>query len=397
MEHLKISLLLAATTLFLNSQCSTQSLPSIAGSVQMSEGWKPVVYLVQPRNFAEIASNYSGLILDSALVNKDGHFSFSKVSLPTDPMLVQLCIQKTGNRFPNQLMDEDPLMANYMPVVVRKSEQLRFTAVAANFQASFELKNPAAENQALLQLRDIRHRSFEQEQSLLTGGDHSSESELMQVEDALLRTRKPLMDFADTTRSWWAALVATRWVSPASDYERVPEFLFRQCTRWSKEAPGQAMTTQLCALGNREKLPVLTGDPFPNTTLPMVQGDTILLYSLLGKQLTIVDLWASWCAPCRKENREVLEPLWKQYQRQGLQILGYSIDSSPAAWKAAIAKDGAIWPHASHLQGDDAPLLATLRISTIPANFILDAQGNVIAKNLHGEALRAFVKGHLER
>lgn len=397
MVHLKISILLATSTLFLNSHCSTQSLPSISGSVQLSEGWKPVIYLVQPRNFSEVASNYSGLVLDSAVITKDGHFAFPKVSLPADQTLLQLSIQRTGNRFPNQLVDENPLLANYMPLVVTKGETLLIKAVAEHFQASFELKNPSATNHALLQLRDLRHETFRKEQNLLLNGDHSSESALMHFEDALLRYRKPIMAFADTTRYWWAALVATRWVSPTSDYERVPEFLFRQCTRWSKEAPEQAFTDQLCALGNREHLPILTGDSFPNAALPMMQGDTVSLYSLLGKQMTIVDLWASWCAPCRKENREVLEPLWKQYQSAGLQILGYSIDSSPAAWKAAITKDGADWPHASHLQGDDAPLLATLRISTIPANYILDAQGKVIAKNLHGEALRAFVKGHLER
>lgn len=397
MVHLKTFLLLAASTLFLNSHCSTQPLPSIAGSIQLSEGWKPVIYLVQPRNFAEIASNYNGLVLDSAVVTKDGKFSFAKVSLPMDQTLLQLCIQKTGNRFPNQLIDEDPLLSNYMPVVITKGETVQVTAVAKNFQASFELKRPSAANLALLRLRDLRHKTFNQERNLLTSGDHNSEVALMQYEDALLRYRRPLMAFADTTQNLWAALVATRWVSVTNDYERVPEFLFRQCTRWSKEVPGQAMTTQLCTLGNRENLPVLTGDPFPNAALPMLQGDTVLLYSQLGKQMTIVDLWASWCAPCRKENREVLEPLWKQYQSQGLQILGYSIDSSPAAWKAAIVKDGAVWPHASHLQGDDAPLLATLRISTIPANFILDAQGKVIAKNLHGEALRTFVKSQISQ
>ena len=395
MVHLKISILLATSTLFLNSHCSTQSLPSISGSVQLSEGWKPVIYLVQPRNFSEVASNYSGLVLDSAVVTKDGHFAFPKVSLPADQTLLQLSIQKTGNRFPNQLVDENPLLANYMPLVVTKGETLLIKAVAEHFQASFELKNPSVTNHALLQLRDLRHETFKKEQNLLLNGDHSSESALMHFEDALLRYRKPIMAFADTTRYWWAALVATRWVSPTSDYERVPEFLFRQCTRWSKEAQEQAFTDQLCALGSREHLPILTGDSFPNAALPMMQGDTVSIYSLLGKQMTIVDLWASWCAPCRMENREVLEPLWKQYQSTGLQILGYSIDSSPAAWKAAITKDGADWPHASHLQGDDAPLLATLRISTIPANYILDSQGKVIAKNLHGEALKTFVKGQL--
>ncbi|MFZ4474677.1 MAG: TlpA family protein disulfide reductase [Saprospiraceae bacterium] len=104
----------------------------------------------------------------------------------------------------------------------------------------------------------------------------------------------------------------------------------------------------------------------------------------------------AWCAPCRRENRAVLNPIWTKYKNSELQIIGYSIDSSPNAWKAAIDKDGASWPHASHLSGDATPFMTALRITTIPANFILNAQGKVIAKNLHGEALRIFIEDYLK-
>lgn len=77
-----------------------------------------------------------------------------------------------------------------------------------------------------------------------------------------------------------------------------------------------------------------------------------------------------------------------------VQIIGYSIDSSPEAWRAAIAKDGAVWTHASHLSGDATPFMETLRITTVPANFILDKNGNVVAKNLHGAALKTFVENY---
>ncbi|MBL7810319.1 MAG: hypothetical protein JNN28_21025, partial [Saprospiraceae bacterium] len=59
--------------------------------------------------------------------------------------------------------------------------------------------------------------------------------------------------------------------------------------------------------------------------------------------------------------------------------------------------DGANWPQASHLSGDDTPFMQTLRISTIPANFILDAQGKILAKNLHGEVLSRFITEYLQK
>ena len=355
-----------------------------------------MVYLVQARSFSEIASNYSGLVLDSAAIDANGRFVFTAIPQTEGKALFQLCIQKTGNRFTNQLLEEELRTSNYMPVVLQKGFPLEFTADAARFQASFSILHPSAENQALLTLRDIRHKAYQQEQQWLDTQKPADENTLLDHEAALLRFQQPLMAFADSCKQFWPALVATRWVSPSSDYERVPEFLFRQCEKWQRKLPGNPWAAQLCSTGNREKLPLLIDDKAPNFPLPMQSGDTLSLYAVLGRRITILDIWASWCAPCRRENRDVLSPLWTAYQDQGLQILGYSIDSSPAAWKAAIAKDGAAWLHASHLSGDETPFLQALRINTIPANFILDAQGVVLAKNLHGEALQVFVANYLK-
>ena len=130
----------------------------------------------------------------------------------------------------------------------------------------------------------------------------------------------------------------------------------------------------------------------------MITKDTLSLKEQLGKKLTIIDLWASWCAPCRRENREVLVPIWKEYHNQGLHIIGYGLESDESAWKAAAERDGANrWFQASDLQGDDAPFLKKIRVRTIPANFILDDKGVVIAKNIHGEALIEWVKSYMKK
>lgn len=362
----------------------------------MTDGWKPKVYLIQPRNFMEIASNFSGLVMDSAVFGSDGRFVFLKAPQIEEKALFQLCVQKLGNRFSNQLLDDNPLISNYMPLVLQKGDRLEISAEAGRFQATFSIQHPSKDNLALLKLRDIRHQAYRQESAQMAEGEHSDEAALLEHEAALNRYQKPLMAFADSSLSLWPALVAVRWVSPASDYERVPEFLFGQCEKWRSRMPENQWAVQLRQAGSREKLPVLTGDLIPDFPLPMLSGDTVQLHTLLGRRLTILDIWASWCAPCRRENREVLSPLWAQHKDRGLQILGYSIDSSPAAWRAAIAKDAASWPQASHLSGDATPFLETLRITTIPANFILDAQGKVIAKNLHGDALKVFVEEYLK-
>ena len=379
------------------AQCHAQSLPPVAGTIRMSAGWKPVVYLVQPRYFSEIAASYTGVLVDSVAIDAGGHFAFSRLRLDNEKTFFQICLQPTGSRFPNQLLDDDPETANYMPLVLQKGTSLDIEASADRLQATFSIKQVSEENRLLLHLRDIRRRAHREQKAGLSAEVHTDEAALLEHEAALSRFRQPLMAFADTCSVLWPALVAVRWVSPAGDFERVPEFLFGQCQKWQEKTPGNPWAAQLCQAGDPGKLPVLTGDTVPDYALPMATGDTLILHTLLGSRLTVLDIWASWCAPCRRENREVLAPLWGQYREKGLQIIGYSIDSSPAPWEAAIAKDGAAWPHASHLSGDTTPFLEALRITTIPANFILDDRGKVLAKNLHGEALKSFVDNFLNQ
>lgn len=353
-----------------------------------------MVYLIQPRQFNEIATAYSGAVLDSAVVSDEGTFAFPRVQLPPQPTLYQLCVQRKGNRFPNQLMDDNPLLANYMPIVLQAGQVFRCAANAARFQATFTIDRPSAENEALARLRNLRHGAYARDSLLLS--THADEASLLDHEAAVQRFRAPLTVFSDTCKAFWPALVAARWVSPAGDYERNPEFLSRLCAQWDAQRPNDPWVKQLCAIGDKERLPVMVGDAIPDYPLPMLAGDTVALKSLLGKKLTVLDIWASWCMPCRRENRDWLLPLWNRYAKQGLQIIGYSLDSGNTAWKAAVAKDSAVWPHASHLSGDATPFLETLRIRTIPANFILDAQGKVLAKNLHGAALEAFVADYFK-
>ena len=371
------------------SRCQTQTPPAVSGHIALQPGQRPMLYLVKARTFDEIASNYAGLIVDSASVQADGDFAFGRFEPPADPALFELVIQPAPARFPNKLDDEDPGRSNYIPLVLKKGAPVRVRAEAEHLQATAAVEPVSADNRALLQLRDIRLAAFRQ---LPAADPHADESALLEQAAQVERFRAPLMAFADTAHSLWAALVAVRWVSPENDYERVPEFLCRQCTRLDGLFPGHTFVAQLCQRAAPGKLPVLMGDTIPDFLLPMSTGDTLPLHRLLGARLTLVDLWASWCAPCRRENRELLAPLWAEYRDAGFAIVGYALDSSPAAWRAAIQKDGARWAQASHLEGDASPFLDALRVTTIPANFLLDAEGKIVAKNLHGQALSAFVR-----
>ena len=134
---------------------------------------------------------------------------------------------------------------------------------------------------------------------------------------------------------------------------------------------------------------IVIGKPAPNFSAPSPEGKTISLKESLGK-VTIIDFWAFWCGPCRAENPNVVA-LYNEFHPQGLNIIGVSLDKDAAKWKEAIAKDGLIWPHVSNLKFWEDPIAKQYNVQSIPATFILDEKGNIVAKDLRGEELRAKV------
>lgn len=359
--------------------------------------WKEQVYLLDPLTFDGVAASYRSKLLDSALIEADGSFVFQQMPTASAPRLLEIAVQKQGERYPNQLDNEAIPASNYFPLIWQDGAEIRLTADAGQFQQRLSIETPSPGNAALLRLRDIRWEAYQKWLSGQESGSHDEDG-LLEAQKAVLEFQKPLMQFADSSTELLPALVAIRWISISGDYERIPEFVWQACEKWRAAEPDHPWVAQLCQHARRETLPVLQGDKLPNFSLPMLSGDTLALQQLLGERLTLLDLWASWCVPCRRENQQHLVPLWEKYREQGLQIIGYSIDAGSKAWQTAIEKDGAgRWLNASHLEGDDAPLFKTLRISTIPANFLLDAEGRVIAKNLHGAELAQFVEKYFEK
>ena len=98
-----------------------------------------------------------------------------------------------------------------------------------------------------------------------------------------------------------------------------------------------------------------------------------------------------WCGPCRAENPNVVA-LYNEFHPKGLNIIGVSLDKDAAKWKDAIAKDGLVWQHVSNLKYWDDPIAKQYNIQSIPATYILDAKGIIVAKDLRGDALRAKVQ-----
>ena len=132
-------------------------------------------------------------------------------------------------------------------------------------------------------------------------------------------------------------------------------------------------------------LPTNVGQFAPEISLPSPDGKEIALSSLKGK-LVLIDFWASWCGPCRKEMPNVVK-IYSKFKNKGFEIYGVSLDQDKEKWMEAITKDGINWPQVSDLKYWDNLAARIYNVQGIPYTVLIDKDGKIIAKNLRGQEL----------
>lgn len=152
--------------------------------------------------------------------------------------------------------------------------------------------------------------------------------------------------------------------------------------------PNLDITTKL-----REKVTRLqqseVGGKVADIQMNTVDGTQVNLSSIKAKYI-LIDFWASWCGPCRRES-EGLNKIYANYSREDFDIYGVSLDDKRDKWIAALEKDNRIWNNVSSLEGFKTPASFDYTVTALPDNYLIDANRKIIAKNIHGEELEKLL------
>jgi len=311
------------------------------------------------------------MVLDTTLIQKEDGVCFFKIMLDPDAMY-SLRFERDGRSI---------LFTNDAPVIRITGDWNAFPEYSISSPASSTLRL------MLIQLNK-RLQKIDSLQSIM---NQSTSDSLKQVwESDVLKEKKEKQEYlkriSDTTQSAVVALYALGILQQeVGDMEIMEPLINRLANRFPENEGVKTIKSTYSVLLEKQKLKPEVGRLAPLFSLPDTADNEIALQSFSGKY-TLVDFWASWCAPCRTENPNIVR-IFNQYKDRNFSILGVSLDKNKAAWIEAIHTDGLAWTQVSDLKEWESSVVQLYQIDGIPFNVLLDPEGKIIAMNLRAEEL----------
>lgn len=229
---------------------------------------------------------------------------------------------------------------------------------------------------------DLKSRTLQEEYQIAMVGQNKEKADLVEKNFSILlkSNKNKIKHLIDSMGPGPVSHLATSMLSVDEDLG----YLDSLAIRFEKEKPKAAFTLKLLKyLEIPRKLSF--GKMAPDFSQADPNGNEIKLSQFKGSWV-LLDFWASWCKPCRAENPELVEN-YNNFKAKGFKILSVSLDAEKGVWMKAMVADKMNWAHCSDLKGWENGAARQYGISSIPASFLIDPQGKIVARNLHNKEL----------
>lgn len=359
--------------LSLSIGCSTEASAAISISGEIKSLPKGSIRLI----LEEDLNRKKSRIIAEIPIDENGRFKFEKELLP--------------HIYSLKINDKKSVM-----LAVEKGQNIVITGDAAD---SSQLQITGSEDTAKLEAYEkFRKESLNrlvisirnQIKELEEKGTPENDPKLLELTkyeiENYVRHKDELIEFIKKEMGTSVAVYPTsiRW-----DGEKNLPFLIELAKQFEIAHPN----TEIAARIN-EKVKALSansiGGKVAEIKMPDKNGVIVPLTSINAKYI-LIDFWGSWCPPCRRESR-LLGELYQKFKPEGFEIYSVGLESGKEAWLKAIEQDKRIWTNVSTFQEFETPVTFDYAITSLPANILIDNSGKIIAKNLHGNDLKAAVE-----
>jgi peroxiredoxin len=251
-----------------------------------------------------------------------------------------------------------------------------------------EVEDRIVDLKSMQTANDIEFKALEQQFAALPTEKQKNElirKEFADREKLLLLNRLRIgINFAHKYPNSYLSVICLSNSAATPELAQEVKTAFASLSEKNKNTPlAQDISTLLASSAS-----VQVGNTSPEFEQKDVKGGTVKLSDFRGKYV-LLDFWASWCGPCRADNPNLIKA-YQKFKKKGFEILGISLDNSSQknAWLRAIEKDNLEWTQVSDLRGTDNAVAKLYGVLAIPANFLLDPSGKIIARDLRGDELQ---------